>query len=38
VIAYSNGKRSLLEIAKKINKPIWELYEIVNKLKEEKIL
>ena len=38
VIAYSNGKRTLLEIAQKINKPIWELYGIVQRLMEEKIL
>jgi aminopeptidase-like protein len=38
VIAYSNGKRTLLEIAQKINKPIWELYGVVDKLVEENIL
>ena len=38
VIAYSNGKRTLLEIAQKINKPIWELYGVVDRLKEENIL
>jgi aminopeptidase-like protein len=38
VIAYSNGKRTLLEIAQKINKPIWELQGIVQRLMEENIL
>ena len=38
IIAYSNGNRTLLEIANKINKPIWELLEIVEKLQKENVL
>lgn len=38
VLAYSNEKRSLLEIAQKIGKPIWELYPIIERLIEEKLV
>lgn len=31
-IAFCNGKRDLIEIAERINKPIWELFPIVDKL------
>ena len=38
IIAYANGKRTLIQIAQKMNKPVWELYEIVQRLKEESLL
>lgn len=38
VIAYSNGERTLLEIAEKINQPIWRLYEIIDILLANDLL
>ncbi len=37
-ISLCDGKSSLLEIANELNIPAWDLYEIVDKLKEEKLL
>ena len=37
-LAYADGKLSTLEIAEKINVPLWELTETIGKLKREKIL
>ena len=31
-ISLSDGKTSLIEIANKLNMPIWELYDLVDKL------
>lgn len=36
--AYADGTLTLSEIAEKINLPMWELFDIVEKLKEEKLL
>lgn len=38
LIAYADGSRSLLEIAEKIQVPIWDLTTIVKRLKEEGLL
>lgn len=38
LIAYSDGKNTLLEIAEKINVPMWELRPIIEKLLEAKLL
>jgi len=38
LIAYSDGKTSLLEIAEKINLPMWVLFPLVDKLKKEGLL
>lgn len=38
LIAYCDGKHSLLEIAEIIGVPVWELIPIVEQLKEEKLL
>lgn len=38
LLAYANGTRTLLEIASRIRKPIWELYEIVEVLEKENLL
>lgn len=37
-LSYSDGNLSTLEIAEKINVPLWELAEIIEKLKSEGIL
>lgn len=37
-ITWSDGNHSLLEIADKCNLPIWELYEVSQKLKEHNII
>jgi len=38
LLAYSDGKRSLLEIAEKIRQPMWELLDFVDTLKEKGLL
>jgi len=38
LIAYCDGKNDLIEIAEIINVPIWELYPIIAKLKENLLL
>jgi len=38
ICAYADGKIDLVDIAEKINIPIWELYEIIYKFKNEKLL
>lgn len=38
ILAYSNGKRDLLEIAEIIDVPLWDIMSIVNKLKDKKLL
>jgi aminopeptidase-like protein len=37
-ISYSDGKNTLLDIAEKCNLPIWDLYPLVNELKNKKII
>jgi aminopeptidase-like protein len=34
LISYSDGKRTLLEIAELIGQPIWKLHDIVAKLRD----
>ena len=38
ILSYSDGKNTLLDIAEKCNLPIWDLYPIVNELKNKKII
>ncbi len=38
LISYCDGCHSLLEIAEKINSPVWELYAIVDRLIENKVI
>lgn len=38
LITWSDGTKSLLEIAEACNSPIWELYPIVKKLAEHKLI
>jgi aminopeptidase-like protein len=38
IVSYSDGKNTLLDIAEKCNLPIWDLYPIVNELKNKKII
>ena len=37
-ISFCDGKTSLLEIADNLNIPIWELYDVVDKLKSHKLI
>jgi len=37
-IAYADGTRDLIEISDTINVPVWELYEIIEKLKKVDLL
>ena len=37
-ISFCDGKNSLLNIADILNVPIWELYELTNKLKSYEII
>jgi aminopeptidase-like protein len=37
-ISYCDGEHSLIDVAEKIGKPAWELYEIVDKLKSHGLL
>ena len=37
-ISLSDGKTSLIEIANKLNMPIWELYDLVDKLESHKLI
>ena len=38
IVSYSDGKNTLLDIAEKCNLPIWDLYPIVDELKNKKII
>ncbi|MBW2618700.1 MAG: DUF4910 domain-containing protein [Deltaproteobacteria bacterium] len=38
LIAYCDGKRRLLQIAETINEPMWELFDLVARLKAEGLL
>ena len=38
IITYCDGEHSLLEIAEIINVPIWELYEKIEVLLNEKLI
>jgi aminopeptidase-like protein len=37
-IAYSDGKRSLIEIAEKIGTPVWELYGYIDSLTDAGLM
>ena len=38
LISYCDGKTELLEIAEKCNVPIWELYDLIDILKNNKVI
>ena len=38
LVTYADGQTSLLDIAKKIAKPLWELIELVNILKKYNLI
>jgi len=38
LIAYSDGKHSLLDIADKIGVPMWDLWPLVDRLKAHELL
>ncbi len=38
LISLCDGNKSLIEIAELMNEPIWKLYELVDKLKEHKLI
>ncbi len=38
VLSYADGANSLLDIAEKCDCPVWDLYDIVRKLREEGLL
>jgi len=38
ILAYSDGHLSLLDIAEKINRPIWEIYPLVKKLEKHNLV
>ena len=38
ITSCSDGKNTLLDIAEKCNLPIWDLYPIVDELKNKKII
>ena len=38
VISFCDGKSSLLEIADRLNIPIWELYNVVDTLKDKNLI
>ena len=37
-ISFCDGQTPLLEIAENLNLPIWELYELVNKLESHSLI
>ena len=37
-LSLNDGKTELLEIAEKCNVPIWELYELIDLLKKNKVI
>ena len=37
-ISLCDGENSLLEIAERLNLPIWELYEVIEELKKQKLI
>ena len=38
LITYCDGNHSVLEIAEKINVPSWELYDLIEKLKNHDLI
>ena len=37
-LSFCDGQNSLLQIAEKINVPIWELFELTDKLKSHNLI
>lgn len=38
IISYSDGSKSLIEIAENCEVPVWKIYEIIKKLKKNKLV
>ena len=38
ILTYSDGKNSLIKIAEKSNRPIWDTYKILKILEKEKLI
>ena len=38
IISYSDGFNDLIEIAQLINKPVWEIYDIIDQLIHKEVL
>ena len=38
LLSWSDGDHSLIDIADKINVPVWTIYDLVNKLISEKLI
>ena len=38
VLTYADGKHSMVDIAEKCGCPVWELYDVVSRLREERLL
>jgi aminopeptidase-like protein len=38
LLAYSDGSRDLVAIADKIGVPCWNLFSLIDRLKEERLL
>ena len=38
LISYADGTYDLIDIANLIEQPVWDIYELVNKLLDNKIL
>ena len=38
LISLCDGENTLLQIAETLNTPIWEIYELIDKLVEHKLL
>ena len=38
IISYSDGSKDLIEIAQLINKPVWEIYDMIDQLIQKDVL
>lgn len=38
LLAYCDGEHDLLAVAELIQKPVWELFDLVNQLKQHQLL
>ena len=38
LLAYCDGTNDIIDLAELIGKPVWELYELINTLKDHKLL
>ena len=37
-LSYADGKKDLIDIAEILNIPAWELFEVIKKLKQNKLI